>query len=898
MADIGALSDEQLLSSLGPAPSAAPARAPQAQAQAFTPATFAKQYGGAAQIAADKLGVDPSILLGQWGLETGWGKSVIPGTNNLGNIKDFSGSGVAATDNANGSRDKYRAYASPEAFANDYADLISRRYPGAVGAGADVAKYATALKAGGYAEDPNYVGKLLQVASSAKRANPSEPGLLARVGNAAASAISGTANAATPQELSGISDADLLAALGSRGVQAPQPQKPGMTVPGGFLDPAQFTLDNAGRQLGLTARAAGHGIADALGVVGNPLNALINMATGSKLENLDTLVRRGVDAITPAPANKTEQVVGDVAGAIANPVNLIGGPIMQGATGVASTIGRGAVAGAVTGAMQPVHAEDTLGDIGKRAAVGAVGGAAGAAVGAGVGAVADKLMTGIGNVVSRVRAALPGGQTQANISADDILRAAASEQGIDLAAIPQSILTSARTQVADALGTNRTVDAAALLRRAEGEAVLGPQNGLTLGQATRDPMQFATERNLRGVAGAGEPLTERFAGQNRALIDSLNQRGASAAPGEYQAGQGVIDSLAARDAAAQKEIGALYNTARSYGANDIPLDHRAFADQAMTNLDREMRGAFLPPQIRDIMNGVSRGDIPLNVQTSEQLKSMLAESTRTAQRAGDGNTVRALGIVRDALEGAQPAAPTRFGGNQLVPAGTPLPPSDPGPAAVAAFNEARAAARARFGEIESNPALQAVVKGDAVPDNFFKRYVVNGNVRDVNSLMNLVPDQGAALRAQVVDYLKQKALNGASDEVGVFSQSAYNKALNSIGDAKLSALFSAEDVAALKQIGRVASNIQAQPAGSAVNNSNTGSAVMNLLSQMNGRVGSLPGLNLARNSINQFLNERTAAQALAGQIQSTPAARTSETLNQLLPLLPGISGGAAVPAGR
>lgn len=124
-------------------------------------AAFVQQYGEAAKAAGDKLGVDPNLLLTQWGHETGWGKSVIPGTNNLGNIKAVKGQGgVAATDNMTGSRDNYAQYASPHEFADQYVNLVQSRYPGAVGAGSDMGKFATALKAGGYAEDPAYVNKL------------------------------------------------------------------------------------------------------------------------------------------------------------------------------------------------------------------------------------------------------------------------------------------------------------------------------------------------------------------------------------------------------------------------------------------------------------------------------------------------------------------------------------------------------------------------------------------------------------------------------------------------------------------------------------------------------------------------------------------------------------------
>ncbi len=124
---------------------------------------FALQYQDLADKIGNELGVPPRAVLAQLGLETGWGKSIIPGTNNLGNIKDFSGKGVSAVDNLTKSRDKYRAYDSPEAFADDYTALIKRRYPKAVGQ-KTAQGFAQALKDGGYAEDPDYVQKVVKSA--------------------------------------------------------------------------------------------------------------------------------------------------------------------------------------------------------------------------------------------------------------------------------------------------------------------------------------------------------------------------------------------------------------------------------------------------------------------------------------------------------------------------------------------------------------------------------------------------------------------------------------------------------------------------------------------------------------------------------------------------------------
>ena len=132
-------------------------------------ASFARSMAPIAERVSAETGVDPAVLIGQWGLETGWGKSVIPGTNNFGNIKDFRGSGVTARDNMNGSVDKYRAYESPEDFGGHFAQLLKTgRYKGALGA-MDAQSYFSALKAGGYAEDPNYVRSGVKAADMVKR---------------------------------------------------------------------------------------------------------------------------------------------------------------------------------------------------------------------------------------------------------------------------------------------------------------------------------------------------------------------------------------------------------------------------------------------------------------------------------------------------------------------------------------------------------------------------------------------------------------------------------------------------------------------------------------------------------------------------------------------------------
>ena len=143
--------------------------APAPAGDASSPAGFVKQYEPLARKVGEKIGVAPDVLLGQWGLETGWGRSVIPGTNNLGNIKDPSGAGVKAVDNQTHTTDAYQRFGSLDHFGDEFSGLIGRRYRGAMGAGNDSRSYFSALKRGGYAEDGDYVQKGVSAASTAKR---------------------------------------------------------------------------------------------------------------------------------------------------------------------------------------------------------------------------------------------------------------------------------------------------------------------------------------------------------------------------------------------------------------------------------------------------------------------------------------------------------------------------------------------------------------------------------------------------------------------------------------------------------------------------------------------------------------------------------------------------------
>ena len=110
---------------------------------------FIAAYGPVAQQVSQEIGVDPNVLLGQWGMESRWGQTEMAKKyHNLGGIKDFSGAGFEAIDNKTGSKDKYVQFEDPEVFGMYYADMIKRNFPKAVNTGPDVGAFTRGLNSG------------------------------------------------------------------------------------------------------------------------------------------------------------------------------------------------------------------------------------------------------------------------------------------------------------------------------------------------------------------------------------------------------------------------------------------------------------------------------------------------------------------------------------------------------------------------------------------------------------------------------------------------------------------------------------------------------------------------------------------------------------------------------
>ncbi|MEJ2687580.1 MAG: flagellar assembly peptidoglycan hydrolase FlgJ [Gammaproteobacteria bacterium] len=149
---------------------------------AASPAQFVASVWPHAQATARKLGVDPKVLVAQAALETGWGKGTIrnpdgSSSHNLFGIKaggQWQGPSATVTtlEFKHGiptpQQAAFRAYGSPAASFADYAKFLQSnpRYRHALSQSQDPKAFVQALQQAGYATDPNYARKLLDILHS------------------------------------------------------------------------------------------------------------------------------------------------------------------------------------------------------------------------------------------------------------------------------------------------------------------------------------------------------------------------------------------------------------------------------------------------------------------------------------------------------------------------------------------------------------------------------------------------------------------------------------------------------------------------------------------------------------------------------------------------------------
>lgn len=158
----------------------ATAKEPTATKMDFSsPQSFVRSLKPYAQKAAQALGIDSTLLLAQAALETGWGQKLVKNSqhssNNLFNIKantGWQGNRIATqTLEYQGNipvmeKAAFRAYPSYQASFDDYVKFLETnpRYSDALAQQGDEA-FIRSIHRAGYATDPQYADKVLQLKS-------------------------------------------------------------------------------------------------------------------------------------------------------------------------------------------------------------------------------------------------------------------------------------------------------------------------------------------------------------------------------------------------------------------------------------------------------------------------------------------------------------------------------------------------------------------------------------------------------------------------------------------------------------------------------------------------------------------------------------------------------------
>ncbi len=630
-------------------------------------------------------------------------------------------------------------------------------------------------------------------------------------------------------------------------------------------------IGGIGRVFGLTARYGLEGLGQAAQIGTEPLRYLTDRLTGQtgKTKPMGEMAAGLADMIgLPKPDGANERVIGDASRLVAGAGGLgAAGRLAQGTGGV---IGQAGSLFATNPVQQGLSAAGAglAGGSTREAGYGPWAQAGAALFGGVVTPMTANAVAGAGkSVVNSVRRELDALRPNSTITKeiDQKISLVLQRQGVDWDAIPEAIKQPMRAEVAQAMNTSGELSPDAVRRLLDFKTVGATP---TRGMLTQDPVQITREMNLAKTgANSTDTGLQRLPGlqnQNTAqLLRTLDNAGAANAPDAFATGERVLGALRGTAAASKGRIDSLYAQARDTAGRSAELDGAAFTKRASQMLDEGLLGGALPKSVETHLNDIAAGKVPFTVDYAEQLKTAMGKLQRATS---DGQQRMALGKVREALDATPLRAAEQVNpGNLPAVAGT-VPPSPValGADSVSAFNRARQANAAFMRRVEETPALAAALD-DAQPDRFVQQFITGqgATVKDVNAIRRAIvmyPQAMEAVKSNIVGHLKSAATNGTED-VTKFSPAAYNKALNTIGERKLAAFFSPEEIRQLQAVGRVGTMMTAQPAGTAVNNSNSGAMLVGRgLSMLDSIAGKLPaGLDT---TINGILRGTQQSQAL------------------------------------
>lgn len=522
------------------------------------------------------------------------------------------------------------------------------------------------------------------------------------------------------------------------------------------------------------------------------------------------------------------------AGNVVSPVNMGIAKIspILGNT-IAKRAATGAIAGGLSGVTNPITNTDSQNDFWTTKGIQTgVGSALGAILNPIVSSIGDKVAGFVGRKLST---------PDASKNADAIITQALKENG--QTDVPPSFVENIRAEVNNSLKEGRQLDVASLLRKKDFESLNLPA---TQGQITRDASQFAKEKNLRGIANAGEPLQNIFDTQNKVLTDKLSNISGNASEAN-QAGQKLADALRSTDQNISSQVRAAYKAARASSGRDLEVPMEGLS-QDVAGVIKDYGKGNIPAAVRTRLGefGIFDGKQTklFTVNDAEELLQQINKVYDPMKKAEAGALDQLRGAIKNAVSSADDS-----GG---------------------VFAEARQMAAKRYSLQDAIPALKAVSEGSVNPDTFVNKYLINGRSDQVQMLAKLLkntnPDAYQEARNQIGNRIYRSAFGENVTGDKLFRPEEFSKTLRAIGTDKLKAFFSPEEIEQLKTIGRVGAYVNSTPTSAPVNFSNTAGTAANLAQQ------ALPGkASILASVLRSAKNVKDVNAAINPKIPSTAA---------------------------
>jgi len=582
------------------------------------------------------------------------------------------------------------------------------------------------------------------------------------------------------------------------------------------------------------------------GIAPNPVSDFF----GGEAQRVDKLISDNEQDYNKA-RQATDSTGADVSRFVGNTFSPANVAIATKLPVAASALGRfaqGGLLGAVGGALTPVDVNENPDFAATKAMQVGLGFATGAVLTPAIGKVADF-------VAKKIAA---WGKPPDGIVLSRMTESYARDAGLDWASMAGKERAAFQEEVAKAVRAAHGKDPAAVARAADFNSLEMPY---LLGQVTRDPKQFAIERNLSQTA---DPITQRLAEQARILREKTGQFGLGASS-EQDAGKALAAALKAHDEQLSAGVSAAYKQAKAAAGKDVEIPMQGLAQDFAKVLDSY--GDKIPS---GVMNQAKKygiiegGDMKLRkLFTVEEADKFL--KVINANQSNDPAVNSALGALRNAIK----SSVTKDAGAEDV------------------FAAARKAASERFSLQDAVPALNAAAHGTENPDVFVKNFIVSKSAQteQVQKMAALLKEgDGKAFseaRAQIGAYLQRKAFgeNPAGD--AKFNPAQYATALRELGDGKLSAFFTREEIKQLQTIGRAGAFIESIPAGRMPNTSGNWGAISDLLGRIPGiPAGVAVGKALASGVGKQVDISRSLAAEIPGKLTPEQVRILSQLLSQ------------------